>query len=89
MLIAIDVGNTQTVMGLFDGTDLSEWRSADGGAARWVIDDGAIEVTGRLMQSASSSYGLAFGPAGEPVVFLVTSDGRFILAVREATGCPG
>ena len=28
---------------LFDGTDLSEWRSADGGPAQWVIEDGAIE----------------------------------------------
>jgi len=28
---------------LFDGTDLSQWRSADGGPAKWVIRDGAIE----------------------------------------------
>ena len=28
---------------LFDGTDLSEWRSADGGPAKWVVEDGAIE----------------------------------------------
>ena len=28
---------------LFDGKDLSEWRSADGGPAKWVITDGAIE----------------------------------------------
>jgi len=28
---------------LFDGTDLSDWRSADGGPAKWVIKDGAIE----------------------------------------------
>ena len=28
---------------LFDGKDLSEWRSADGGPAKWVIEDGAIE----------------------------------------------
>jgi hypothetical protein len=28
---------------LFDGTDLSQWRSADGGPAKWVIQDGAIE----------------------------------------------
>jgi hypothetical protein len=28
---------------LFDGTDLSGWRSADGGPAKWVIVDGAIE----------------------------------------------
>jgi hypothetical protein len=28
---------------LFDGTSLSEWRSDDGGPARWVIKEGAIE----------------------------------------------
>lgn len=28
---------------LFDGKGLSEWRSADGGPAKWVIKDGAIE----------------------------------------------
>ena len=28
---------------LFDGKGLSEWRSADGGPAKWVIRDGAIE----------------------------------------------
>jgi hypothetical protein len=28
---------------LFDGTSLAEWRSADGGPAKWVIKDGAIE----------------------------------------------
>ena len=28
---------------LFDGRDLSQWRSADGGPAKWVIEDGAIE----------------------------------------------
>jgi hypothetical protein len=28
---------------LFDGTGLAEWRSADGGPARWVIKEGAIE----------------------------------------------
>ncbi|MFN8093737.1 MAG: family 16 glycoside hydrolase [Vicinamibacteria bacterium] len=28
---------------LFDGGGLSEWRSADGGPAKWVIKDGAIE----------------------------------------------
>ncbi|MCG6920898.1 MAG: DUF1080 domain-containing protein [Acidobacteria bacterium] len=28
---------------LFDGKDLSEWRSADGGPPKWVIKDGAIE----------------------------------------------
>jgi hypothetical protein len=28
---------------LFDGKDLAQWRSADGGPAKWVIKDGAIE----------------------------------------------
>jgi hypothetical protein len=28
---------------LFDGRSLSEWRGADGGPAKWVIRDGAIE----------------------------------------------
>jgi 3-keto-disaccharide hydrolase/Domain of unknown function (DUF3471) len=28
---------------LFDGSSLAEWRSADGGPAKWVIKDGAIE----------------------------------------------
>jgi Domain of Unknown Function (DUF1080)/Domain of unknown function (DUF3471) len=28
---------------LFDGKSLTEWRSANGGAAKWVIKDGAIE----------------------------------------------
>jgi hypothetical protein len=28
---------------LFDGKSLSEWRSADGGPAKWVVKDGAIE----------------------------------------------
>jgi Domain of Unknown Function (DUF1080)/Domain of unknown function (DUF3471) len=28
---------------LFDGTGLAQWRNADGGPAKWVIKDGAIE----------------------------------------------
>jgi hypothetical protein len=28
---------------LFDGTSLAEWRSAEGGPAKWVIKEGAIE----------------------------------------------
>ena len=27
---------------LFDGTSLSQWRSADGGAAKWIIKDGSL-----------------------------------------------
>lgn len=29
---------------LFDGTDLSEWRSSQGGAAPWQVRDGFVEV---------------------------------------------
>lgn len=29
---------------LFDGSDLSHWRSADGGPARWKVEDGYFEV---------------------------------------------
>src|SRR6185295_8795519 len=29
---------------LFDGRDLSKWQSAKGGAARWKVVDGAMEV---------------------------------------------
>jgi hypothetical protein len=31
---------------LFDGKDLSKWRSADGGEAKWKLVDGAMEVNG-------------------------------------------
>nr|WP_237055918.1 DUF1080 domain-containing protein [Lysobacter chinensis] len=29
---------------LFDGSDLSRWRSAEGGPARWKVEDGHLEV---------------------------------------------
>jgi hypothetical protein len=29
---------------LFDGKDLSHWRSADGGPAKWLVRDGYVEV---------------------------------------------
>lgn len=29
---------------LFDGTDLSQWRSVDGGPARWKVQDGYMEI---------------------------------------------
>lgn len=29
---------------LFNGKDLSQWRSADGGAARWIVREGYVEV---------------------------------------------
>ena len=41
---------------LFDGSDLSAWRAADGGDARWRIVDGAMEVvpgTGGIQTRAS------------------------------------
>ncbi|HEX9704096.1 MAG TPA: DUF1080 domain-containing protein [Gemmatimonadales bacterium] len=31
---------------LFDGTGLGEWEAADGGAARWRLQDGFMEVVG-------------------------------------------
>jgi len=31
---------------LFDGKDLSKWRGADGGPARWKVADGCFEVNG-------------------------------------------
>jgi hypothetical protein len=31
---------------LFDGKDLSKWRSDNGGAARWKLADGVVEVNG-------------------------------------------
>ena len=31
---------------LFDGKDLSQWKSASGGEARWKVEDGVLEVTG-------------------------------------------
>ena len=30
---------------LFDGKDLSQWKSASGGEARWKVEDGVMEVT--------------------------------------------
>ena len=32
---------------LFDGKDLSKWRSGDGGEAKWKVKDGYVEVVGR------------------------------------------
>src|SRR4051794_41572094 len=29
---------------LFNGKDLSQWRGADGGAAKWTVRDGYVEV---------------------------------------------
>ena len=44
-LLAIDVGNTQTVVGLFDGEDLiSNWRL--GSVARRTTDELAILMEG-------------------------------------------
>jgi hypothetical protein len=40
---ALPVAPPSDAIVLFDGKDLSEWRSADGGPAKWVIEDGAIE----------------------------------------------
>ena len=43
---------------LFDGRDASEWRSQDGGASRWKIDKGYLEVVG---QTGGISTVRAFG----------------------------
>src|SRR6185503_12240055 len=32
---------------LFGGKDLSQWQSLNGGEAKWLVKDGAIEVVGR------------------------------------------
>ena len=46
MLLAVDVGNTQTVFGLFDGASLTEhWRIATGGLAELIAPHaGTIEL---------------------------------------------
>jgi type III pantothenate kinase len=50
VLLAIDVGNTNTVLGLFDGTDLVEhWRIATD--ARRTADELALMTHGLLAQS--------------------------------------
>jgi hypothetical protein len=41
---------------LFDGSNLNEWRAADGTAARWIVTDGYVEVnpgTGMLVSARS------------------------------------
>jgi hypothetical protein len=41
---------------LFDGSNLNEWRAADGTAAKWIVTDGDVEVnpgTGMLVSARS------------------------------------
>jgi hypothetical protein len=41
---------------LFDGRDLSKWRSGDGSAAKWIVRDGYVEVapgTGEIVSADS------------------------------------
>ena len=53
MLLAIDVGNTHTVLGLFDGTDLVEhWRIAT--EAHRTADELAVVLRGLLSQHPGS-----------------------------------
>lgn len=40
---ALPVAPPADAIVLFDGKNLKEWRSSDGGAAKWVIQEGAIE----------------------------------------------
>ncbi|QDT05440.1 hypothetical protein K227x_38400 [Rubripirellula lacrimiformis] len=43
---------------LFDGTDLSQWRSSDGGPSKWVIVDGVMEsVAGSGYVFTRQAYG--------------------------------
>ena len=59
MLLAIDVGNTHTVLGLFDGDDLVEhWRIAT--ESHRTADEIAVVLRGLLAQPP--------GPAGADVV---------------------
>ena len=54
MLLAVDVGNTHTVLGLFDGDDLVEhWRVAT--EAHRTADEIAVLLRGLLAQRHSSS----------------------------------
>ncbi|MFN2572294.1 MAG: DUF1080 domain-containing protein [Gemmatimonadales bacterium] len=44
----------QDAVVLFDGTNLNQWRSEDGGAAKWIVKDGYVEVapgTGLLVSA--------------------------------------
>ncbi len=58
MLLAIDVGNTNTVFGLFDGDDLaSSWRIKTD--ARTTADEMALTYRGLLAGDASDITGIA------------------------------
>ena len=54
MLLAVDVGNTHTVLGLFDGDDLVEhWRVAT--EAHRTADEIAVQLRGLLAERHSPS----------------------------------
>jgi type III pantothenate kinase len=62
MLLAIDVGNTHTVLGLFDGDDLVEhWRIAT--EAQRTADELAVVLRGLLAQHPGPAGGVVDGIA--------------------------
>lgn len=42
---------------LFDGSDLSQWRTGDGGAAQWEVNDGVATVNGTGNIISRESFG--------------------------------
>ena len=67
MLLAIDVGNTHTVLGLFDGKDLVEhWRIAT--EAHRTADEIAVVLHGLLAQHPGprGADGESFGRNAKP-----------------------
>jgi type III pantothenate kinase len=65
MLLAIDVGNTNTVLGIFDGEEVIEhWRIAT--VPDRTADEIAVVLSGLLAQSAVFKDTAQGGPAGMP-----------------------
>jgi type III pantothenate kinase len=65
MLLAIDVGNTNTVLGIFDGEEVIEhWRIAT--VPDRTADEIAVVLSGLLAQSAAFKDTAQGGPAGMP-----------------------
>jgi hypothetical protein len=51
------VGVPSDAIQLFDGLDLSKWKSKDGGEAKWVVKDGYAEVNGTGDIVTKESFG--------------------------------